>query len=116
MQLPVAQLSLVGLAAAGLARLALQRAQQGQKGNQDAIKCLDLSSWDADKPHNFYLPGDSPLPADCEAIVEGVRLPLHSWVLLKQCQALRQALEEAQHEVSGAVSGGAAGYSACCTF
>lgn len=111
MQLPVAQLSLAaGLAAAGLARLALSRARHGPDGDCDAIKCLNLSSWDADKPHSFYLSDDSFLLADCEATVEGARLPLHSSLLFKQCQALQRVIERAQLEASGTVSahGGAA--------
>ncbi len=99
MQLPVAQLSLVGLTAAGLALL---RVRRGEKEGPDKIDCLDLSSWNAEKPHKFYLSGDSLFLTDCEATVEDVRLPLHTTVLAKQCQALRQVLE--QHINGGTVS------------
>ncbi len=62
-------------------------------GADDAASLIDLSSLDESAPERFYLPDDCCAQlADCYAVVEGARLPLHGAVLALQSAVLRQLL------------------------
>jgi hypothetical protein len=71
---------------------------------------MDLAALDPAQPHAFYL-SDPSLEAlsDCFAVVDGVRLPLHSHILAQQSAVLRE-LFLAQRE--GLASGERSGLSA----
>ena len=86
--------------APALPRLRLARSSVVAAGRAAGQSVLDLSKLIKAKPQGFYL-ADASLAqlADCYAVVDGVRLPLHSQVLGAQCQVLRELFVSRREDI-----------------
>lgn len=74
-------------------------------GAEEAEPLVDLQSFDAAATELFYLPDASCCQlADCYALVEGERLPLHSAVLALQSSVLRDLFVQFRRDAAGAAA------------
>ena len=88
-------------------------AEGGVLASVDAFqRLLDFAYLNKDSPQSFYLPDDGLEElSDCFAVVEGVRLPLHSQVLGTQCAVLRDLFRSQKAGItSNEVRGGGWGW------